>query len=127
MLQFQQGFMVWIGEQDAIYVLYDSANTPRWQVFHDTFEEGMLEFDPDWGEGPPYTWQPRRGFGKVWRERADVRQRIGWAVREWSEPYTAQVQTATDGSFFIQESRGGVFNLLPNGSDWKRYEGYSSF
>lgn len=127
LLQFQQGYMVWIDVQDAIYVLYDSANTPRWEAFNDTFDDGMMEFDPHWGEGPPYTFQPHRGFGKVWRERPEVRQRLGWAVREWSEPYNAQVQMAADGSVFIQESRGGVFNLLPNGSDWKRYEGFVGF
>ncbi|MBZ0297613.1 MAG: hypothetical protein K8L99_33965 [Anaerolineae bacterium] len=127
LLQFQQGYMVWIDVQDAIYVLYDSANSPRWQVFNDTFDEGMMEFDPGWGEGPPYTFQPRRGFGKVWRERPEVRQRLGWAVREWSEPYSAQVQTASDGSVFIQESRGGVFSLMANGSDWKRYDGFGGF
>lgn len=125
--QFQQGYMIWIGEQNAIYVIYDSQTQPRWQVFDDTFVDGMMEYDPGWGEGPPYTYQPKRGFGKVWRERGEVRQRIGWSVREWSEPYTAQVQVAADGSIFIQESRGGVFNLIPNGVDWKRYDGYGSY
>ncbi len=125
--QFQQGFMIWIGEQDAIYVIYDSANTPRWEVFNDTFEEGMIEYDPGWGPGPPYTYQPKRGFGKLWREHPEIRQRLGWSVREWSEPFTTQVQVGNDGSLFIQESRGGVFNLFPGGSDWKRYEGYGNY
>lgn len=121
--QFQQGYMIWIGEQDAIYVIYDSETQPRWQVFNDTFEDGMIEYDPGWGPGPPYTYQPKRGFGKLWRDRPDVRQRIGWSVREWSEPYTAEVQVAVDGSIFIRESRGGVFRLMGGGTDWKRYDG----
>ncbi len=125
--QFQQGYMIWIGAQDAIYVLYDSETQPRWQVFNDTFEDGMIEYDPHWGPGPPYTYQPKRGFGKLWRDNAEVRQRLGWSVREWSEPYTAQVQMATDGSIFIQESRGGVFQLLGGGTDWKRYDGSFGF
>lgn len=124
LLQFQQGFMIWIEQQDAIYVLYDSANFPRWEVFQDTFEEGMPETDGSLeSQKPPYAWQPRRGFGLIWRNREDVRRRIGWSVREWEEPFTTQIQVASDGTVFIQESRGGVIALTPGGSDWKRWVG----
>ncbi len=121
--QFEKGFMLWVQQHGAIYVLYDSANFPRWQVYQDAFREGMPEADPAFGGGPAYTWQPRRGFGLVWRTLPDVRQRLGWAVSEWETPFTIQIQTGADGMIYMSEPRGGIFNLSPDGSDWKRYEG----
>ena len=120
--QFQKGYMLWIQQQDAIYVLYDSANNPRWQVFNDAFEDGMPDTDPAYDSPPPYTWQPKRGFGLLWRNQPIVRERIGWAVIEWETPYDARVQIAGDGVIYINDPRGGVFALAPGGTDWKRYE-----
>lgn len=120
--QFQKGFMLWVQQHNAIYVLYDSANTPRWQVFQDTFQEGMAETDPAFGQPPPYTWQPKRGFGLLWRTLPDVRQRLGWAVIEWETQFTAQMQTGSDGWIYMSDPRGGVFALASDGSEWKRYE-----
>lgn len=119
--QFQNGFMLWVQQQDAIYVLYDSANPPRWQAFPDQFETGMPETDPAYDNPPPYAWQPRRGFGLVWRTRPELRSRLGWAVIEWETVYTAQAQIGADGTLYISEPRGGIFSLMPGGVDWKRY------
>jgi hypothetical protein len=121
--QFQNGFMVWVGPQHAIYVLYDSANFPRWQVLNDSFQDGMPESDPAYNNPPPYTWQPKRGFGLLWRNNASIRDRIGWAVTEYETPYTIQVQIASDGTIYMNEPRGGIFSLTPDGSEWKRYDG----
>jgi hypothetical protein len=121
-LQFQQGFMIWVGRQRSIYTVYDSANPPRWEVYQDAYSDGQPETDPALGPlAPPYTWQPRRGFGLVWRNNAGVRQRIGWAVREWEEPFTIQVQIATSGAIFLADPHGGIIVLQPGGRDWDRY------
>lgn len=120
--QFQKGFMLWVQQHGAIYVLYDSANAPRWQVFQDTFRDGMPETDPAFNSPPAYTWQPRRGFGLLWRTLPDLRQRLGWAVIEWETNFTAQMQTGSDGWLYMTDPRGGVFALATDGSDWKRYE-----
>jgi hypothetical protein len=120
--QFQKGYMIWIEVQDSIYVLYDSANVPRWQVFNDAFTEDMPDTDPAYDSPPAYTWQPKRGFGLLWRNQPVVRDRLGWAVIEWETPYDALVQTGTDGMVYINDPRGGVFALTPGGGDWKRYE-----
>ncbi len=120
-LQFQNGAMIWIAQQDAIYVLYDSANPPRWQVFNDTFADGMADTDPAFNNAPPFTWQPRRGFGLLWRGQSTIRDRLGWAVTEAEIPFTPQVQLGSDGMIFISDARGGVYTLSPDSSDWKRY------
>lgn len=73
---FTGGLMLWRGDTRQIYVIY---NDNRWAVYDDTFVEGEAEFDP--AITPPTGYrQPIRGFGKVWREHADVRQEIGWAT-----------------------------------------------
>ncbi len=120
-LQFQNGAMIWIGQQDAIYVLYDTVSPPRWQVFNDTFVDGMADTDPAFNNAPPYTWQPRRGFGLLWRSQQSLRDRLGWAVTEAEIPFTPKVQLGSDGMIFIGDMRGGVYSLSPDSSDWKRY------
>lgn len=122
--QFQNGYMIWVQERDAVYVMYDDPNPPRWQVFKDNFNEGMVESDAAYNVSPfPGTWQPRRGFGLLWRTNEAVRNRIGWAVEEWEQPYSVQVQTAKDGSIFLADPHGGVFSLVPGGVNWQRFAG----
>lgn len=73
---FEQGRMIWVGSQDSIYVIYNDGS---WARYADNFEEGMAERDP--AIFPPGgKLQPERGFGKLWREQPEVRERIGWAL-----------------------------------------------
>jgi hypothetical protein len=73
---FEQGRMIWVEQQDSIYVIYNDGS---WERYPDAFEEGMAERDPTISP-PGGKLQPERGFGKVWREQAAVRERIGWAL-----------------------------------------------
>jgi hypothetical protein len=121
---FQNGFMVWVGSQDAIYVLYSDNVQPRWEVYRDSFEEGMPEDDPAFNSAPaPNLWQPRRGFGMLWRNNAVVRNRIGWGTIVLETPYSVQIQTAADGTIFINEPTGGIFSIVAGGSNWTRFAG----
>jgi hypothetical protein len=125
--EFQNGYMIWIRPQVAIYVLYHDGTQPRWQVFRDHFVEGMPEFDAAYIDSPfPGTWQPRRGFGLLWRSNQAVRDRIGWATMEWEQPYSAQTQTAADGTVFISVPTG-VFSLQPGGTGWNLHRSFSGF
>lgn len=119
---FQGGLMIWVAEQDAIYVMYNDFGTPAWEVFEDTYEEWMPEDDGDW-EQPPETWlyQPRRGFGTLWRAEERVRQRMGWVIQSWEVPYSMDVQNAEDGTIFLADPDGGVIALYEGGSDWERF------
>ena len=114
--------MIWVQQQRSIYTFYDSARAPRWEVFQDSYTDDQPETDPSLNaQAPPYTWQPRRGFGLIWRSKPGVRDRIGWAVREWEEPYAIQVQIAMDGAIFLADPHGGIIGLQPGGRDWDRY------
>ncbi|MBC7811443.1 MAG: hypothetical protein H7175_09855 [Burkholderiales bacterium] len=120
--QFQNGAMFWVENQDAIYVLYTSASLPRWEVFNDTFEDGMPEIDPSYANNPAYTYQPRRGFGLIWRNNQSARERLGWALSDWEFGYPAHVQVGDVGTVFLNSPRGGIYGLEPGGADWKQYD-----
>jgi hypothetical protein len=119
--------MIWIQHTDTIYVLYSNFDQPAWESFTDEFDEGMLEVDETW-EDPPNDelFQPRRGFGMLWRNNPAVRARIGWALDAWEVPYSSTVQEGDDGTIFLQDPYSGVVTLLPEQGDWARYLGDGS-
>jgi hypothetical protein len=105
--------------------MYNDALSPRWEVYRDQFNEGMAEEDPAFASPPrPNVWQPRRGFGMLWRSNSVVRNRIGWATIELEIPYSVQVQTSANGTLFLSEPGQGVFAVLAGGQTWARYAGF---
>jgi hypothetical protein len=121
--------MVWVGSLDEIFVMYSDPNQvmPRWARFRDTFEEGEPESDPAYASPPSsILWQPRRGFGKLWRDdlyKAQVRDRVGWATLEWEQPYSVQFQQGRESaSIFLTRPDGAVFGLHPSGT-WTLHAG----
>lgn len=71
--RFERGHMIWREDNRTIYVVYDDGT---WKSYPDTFGPG----DPETtGQVPPAgRYEPTRGFGKVWRQNQDVRDKIGW-------------------------------------------------
>jgi hypothetical protein len=125
--RFENGYMVWLEHNDKIYVMYDTAETPRWQIFDDPYIEGDPELDYAWftyERQPPQSYQPRRGFGEVWRQYDAVRFRIGWAIQEWETVYVPRYQRGEDGSITIEHPDGGLFYLAPRGASWSLYRSY---
>lgn len=119
-LRLQFGYMIWVQEQAAIYVLYDDLGLPAWEVFPDRFADGMPERD-DTIAVPDQLWQPKRGFGLVWRSYEQVRRRLGWALHPDEEGFATQVQVGSDGTVYVEDPQGGVFVLVPAGAGWQRY------
>ncbi len=116
---FERGHMIWIQDRDEILVLFADEHVRRWRVFVDLFEEGMPEYDPTLTP-PPGRFQPIRGFGLVWRNDPEVRDRLGWALRP-EQGFTTRVQgTAREryNVWFIQAPDGGIWELDPEGSGW---------
>jgi hypothetical protein len=78
---FQGGHMFWFnGPPKEVWVVYGAGTgawqgSGQWQQFSDTWQDG----DPDFScpQQYPYPQQPKGGFGKVWCEHPDVRQRLG--------------------------------------------------
>ena len=79
---FQGGRMFWLQPNLEIWVMINAPGATdhgQWRIFEDTFVEGEAEIDPDLT--PPVDGiQPRRGFGKLWREHSDVREAVGWGI-----------------------------------------------
>jgi hypothetical protein len=112
---FQGGIMFWREDTRAIYVLY---NNGTWQTFTDTWTSADLEWDVNIVP-PPGFYQPKRGFGKVWRESHNVRTLLGWATME-ERGFYASVQPFEGGLMFWSNLRG--FYVLYNDSRWERYD-----
>ena len=79
---FEHGRMFWIRHTRQIWVM---VNVPQdnaggdWFCYNDTFEEGETEIDPSLVP-PGGLYQPRRGFGKLWRSHEELKGALGWAV-----------------------------------------------
>lgn len=80
---FEHGRMFWIRHSRQIWVMVnvpaDNAHGGDWFCYNDTFEEGEPEIDESLVP-PEGTYQPRRGFGKLWRSRAELKDALGWAI-----------------------------------------------
>lgn len=92
--RFERGQMYWVnlrGGRSLVYVIsYQPDGRLQVREFVDQWREG----DPvDSGlTAPEGLYEPRRGFGKIWRENPDVRAALGWALEnERAERVTFQV------------------------------------
>jgi hypothetical protein len=91
--RFERGQMYWVnlrgGESLVYVVIYGQNNSLTFKVFRDTWQEG----DPaDTGlTAPAGKVEPRRGFGKVWREQPGIRDAVGWAL-EYERAVTVSYQ-----------------------------------
>jgi hypothetical protein len=124
--EFSNGYMVWVGSIDAIYVLYKDSNSPRWETHRDFFNDqnpSMAYLDAPPRNLTSTTWSPRRGFGLLWAQNAAVRDRIGGAIQQWEQPFSVQVQLANDGVIFVTTPRSSIFGLMPGRNDWAVFTG----
>jgi len=103
---FEQGFMIYVSDRKAVWVFVQpvvDVTTPRafnaglWLAYPDTFQEGEPETD-ETIVAPEGLVQPKRGFGKVWRENGPVRAALGWATKI-ELPYPATVADYAIGQF----------------------------
>ena len=77
---FERGAMLWQGDSRLIYVLCGNAPASGDRVR--TFADPWDPTQPlGGGPGPrPGLYEPRRGFGKLWRENPEVRDCLGYAT-----------------------------------------------
>lgn len=108
--RFERGAMYWISSNygrsgDIWVVFFDNARGSLvWQLYPDNWREGD---PPNGGETAPQgLYEPIRGFGKLWRENAELRQTLGWAV----EPERADTAT-------MQYFQGGAWAIYRAGVD----------
>jgi len=88
---FQKGYMFWISPRKEIWVLLEANPGDRsgeWQVNQDTFKDGEQEIDQSLIAPAGNLFQPRRGFGKLWRQPAPLFNALGWGTTEELEAST---------------------------------------
>lgn len=103
---FQHGSMVWRDDSREIVVLYDDGT---YTVFDDTWTEGETIVS---GTPPDGLIAPARGFGKVWANNADVKNKLGWAGGQEAS-YTMTLETLPSG--FGSHPTTDIYFTLPNG------------
>ncbi len=120
---FENGQMIWVSALNVVYVIYNDALTPRWQVFRDDFQDGITpEQDPQYVPPSPNLWQPRRGFGLVWRNNEWVRARLGWAIQDIETSYDMTMQQSDDNALFMSDpTKNYLYGLFYGGNGWQRY------
>jgi hypothetical protein len=112
---FERGTMIWVDNigprfGPVIYVIFfdTTRNSLVAQYYRDTWFEGQPNSG---GETPPAgLYEPIRGFGKVWRENAAVRNTLGWASAP-EQADTGIVQTFVKGMMIYRTSVDRVYIL----------------
>lgn len=90
---FENGRMFWFRDRRFVWVAVGDEVDPTsgdWLCFDDEFVEGDVESLPELEPAADVTTesefananpqQPIRGFGKIWRENEELRDRLGWAL-----------------------------------------------
>ena len=120
---FEAGTMIWIEAFNLIYVLFADEQQRQWQAYPDEWQEGDPIDDPSL-EPPPDRYQPQRGFGLVWREQPEVKERLGWAILP-EVGYETAVQTTAYGKYndlyILAADESHVWRLGPEGSQWEKF------
>ncbi len=119
---FEGGVMIWLEATDSIYI-FDRSDS-SWQRFEDTWSEEQPE--SDLAVVPPAErFQPIRGFGKVWRDNPEVKEKLGWALGPelgFESVFQEQKMEHEDTTVsFLKTFNGQVFALTtrgPNKGDW---------
>ena len=104
----------------TIFVIFESAGYPAWLFAPDTYVEG--EFITGDGLNPPEgqgLLLPRRGFGKLWANSPNIRQRLGWATAP-ETGYVASVQAdSITGIRYLSGPNGEIFALSDDQTGWQ--------
>lgn len=126
---FEHGRMLWLREQRRA----ETVIGPQVLVF---FDDGVChQYDDTWVEGEPASdpaivppeghLQPVRGFGKVWRERPEVRGKLGWATapeQSYEAAWQPQMRESLPGVFYVRMRDGSVLEVWSTGGasgGWK--------
>lgn len=127
---FENGRMIWLEEihgesyvaEGLILVFYNDGG---YEQYEDTWTDAEPESDP--GMTPPAgLYQPTRGFGKLWRERPNVRDRLGWALapeQGFDSAWQQRIVESIPGVAFVRTLDGKIIEIggwgWETGGNWK--------
>lgn len=113
---YEHGAMFWRQEDRSIFVISDLAieqgqESDTWWRLDDTYQED--EEEGDTGLQPPEGLiQPVRGFGKVWRNNAFIREALGWATTP-ETPLDSQWLQFEGGWMMTGPGGSPIYALIP--------------
>jgi len=127
--RFEHGLMIWMSNQDEIYILYADGHSPAWSEQPNGWFAGQPENDPSLTP-PGGLFQPVRGFGLAWRANnapagLNVRDRLGWAAEPESS-LTGGFQCDSAPKYnhcYLSGPGGQIYHLLPEFSGWQVWHG----
>lgn len=77
---FEHGRIFWIQPRKQMWVMYDNGQgSGEWKVYDDTWVDGDPASDPSIVP-PEGKYQPLRGFGKLWREHQEIKDKLGFGI-----------------------------------------------
>jgi hypothetical protein len=129
---FEGGRMIWmqtLGEAPGsiIFALYE-RNGQAYKMYADTWVSNTPEPMPA-ATPPEGKYQPVRGFGQVWQDHPDVRERLGWALAP-EQPFTGAYQRAwrpyygtAGAAAFLRTADNQTVVLAGMGDSWDYYRG----
>lgn len=119
---FERGRMIYIGQTDEVYALFNDGFDPAWVAFDNQFDPND---DPELDSNfvpPPGFYQPIERLGFVWRGNDTVRNRLGLAVSP-ELVFEGELQTAfLQGgarSLYISATDGTVLQIIGTGGSWQ--------
>ena len=118
---FVNGYMFWRGDLTTIYTLFSDG---KFQTFLDSWTSAEPEWDPTIVPPAGY-YQPKRGFGKVWREgvvppSTPVRTKLSWATAE--ERGLSMSWQVYAGGMMVWSNTLGNFVLYYDNYTWQHYD-----
>lgn len=120
--QFQSGRMVYIGNTNVVYVLFNDGATPKWLRFDNRYDPAIHPESQENFVPPPNLYQPIGILGFIWRGNDTVRNRLQLAtnVQISFDGFTQNAFTFTNTpSLYISSTDATVLQLLGNGDDWQ--------
>ncbi len=119
---FERGRMIYIGEQNRVYALFNDGFDPAWISFENVYTPGEdPESDPNF-QPPPNFYQPIARLGFVWRGNDTVRNRLGLATQP-EVTYEGVFQQATlfggADTLYLTSPDGTVLQLIGTGASWQ--------
>lgn len=120
--RFERGRMLYVGETNQVYALFNDGFDPAWLVFENRYDPAVHPESEPGFQPPPGYYQPIGRLGFVWRGRDVVRNRLGLAL-EPEIGYDGSYQIATlpnrGDSLYVSSADGTVLQLLPEGAAWQ--------
>jgi hypothetical protein len=107
---FERGYMFWFSPTKEIWVLtIGDGQIGEWRVYQDTFTDGDPEIDTSLTAPTKQLYQPRRGFGKLWRDKsAGLMDALGWAT-------TPEFAVSTPISYLTANNAPGRYLIMTMG------------